>query len=63
MVPRYPTWEEEGVQTDEPVVQIQCSCGNWLDTETRNQRIRCACGKLFAVTVTEIPSKPSQVGD
>jgi hypothetical protein len=43
-------------QLDGAVTQIQCDCGNWLKTDTRNECIICECGERFAVTVSSMGS-------
>ena len=39
---------------NERAIQIQCDCGNWLNAETEVNRVRCECGRQFAVTVTDM---------
>ena len=40
--------------SDETTAKVRCACGNWVKTETPNERVQCVCGNSFAVTVTEI---------
>lgn len=54
MAPEQPTSTQEGSESTGAVIQVQCDCGSWLKAETQNQRVKCECGKLFAVTVTDI---------
>ena len=40
-------------QSDGVVAQMRCDCGNWLKTDTRNERLICGeCGEQFAVTIS-----------
>ncbi|MBB6647224.1 DUF1922 domain-containing protein [Halobellus sp. MBLA0160] len=38
-------------------IKIQCDCGRWLEAETEMYRVNCECGKVFAVTVTDMCRK------
>jgi hypothetical protein len=40
-------------------VQVRCDCGNLLEADTEISRVSCDCGKVFAVTVTEMDRYPS----
>jgi len=53
----------DGDQSDEIVSLVQCDCGNWLKAEAQRQRVSCECGRVFAVTITNIPVNSSQDTD
>ena len=38
----------------ERTVRLRCDCGNWLEARTEMYRVGCECGRVFAVTVTDI---------
>jgi len=43
-----------GYYSNKREIKIQCDCSNWVEAETEVDKVRCGCGNVFLVTVTEM---------
>jgi hypothetical protein len=35
-------------------IRLLCDCGDWLESDADAYRLTCGCGRVFAVTVTDV---------